>query len=110
MLSPRRVGAARGFLVGWWVIWRVLFIGWEGLAVTKNKGEFEKHYITAGHDPIILPELFDYVQEILAERQHDKFVYLKKNSIPKLNNKEMPIQILQIPFFSRFRSITKETI
>lgn len=23
MLSPRRIGAARGFLVGWWIIWRV---------------------------------------------------------------------------------------
>ena len=34
----------------------------------KNKGEIEKHYITAGHEPIIQPELFDYVQEILAER------------------------------------------
>lgn len=31
----------------------------------KNRGELPQYYVTGGHKPIIPPELFDYVQELL---------------------------------------------
>ena len=34
--------------------------------VWKNKGELQQVYVTGGHEPIVEPGLFDYVQEVLA--------------------------------------------
>lgn len=37
--------------------------------VKKNKGELQQFYVSGGHEAIVDPELFDRVQEILAERE-----------------------------------------
>lgn len=34
----------------------------------KNKGELPQYYVTGGHEPIIPPVLFEYVQEVFKER------------------------------------------
>lgn len=34
--------------------------------VRKNKGELQQVYVTGGHEPIVEPGLFDYVQDVLA--------------------------------------------
>ena len=37
--------------------------------VRKNKGELQQFYVSGGHEAIVEPSLFDYVQEILAEQK-----------------------------------------
>ena len=37
--------------------------------VRKNKGELQQFYVSGGHEAIVEPELFDRVQEILAEQE-----------------------------------------
>lgn len=39
----------------------------------KNNGELPRYYVSEGHAPIIPPDLFDYVQEIIAERSHFRY-------------------------------------
>ena len=38
----------------------------------KNKGEVQQYYVTAGHEAIVAPELFDYVQEVVKRSIEDK--------------------------------------
>ena len=37
----------------------------------KNKGEVQQYYVSGGHEAIIDPDLFDYVQEMRRERKED---------------------------------------
>lgn len=39
----------------------------------KNRGELPRYYVTGGHEPIIAPVLFDYVQELLAAEDEKDF-------------------------------------
>ena len=37
----------------------------------KNKGEVQQYYVTGGHEAIVEPELFDYVQEMVRRSIED---------------------------------------
>ena len=37
----------------------------------KNRGEVPQYYVSGGHEAIIDPELFDYVQEMRRDRNED---------------------------------------
>ena len=41
----------------------------------KNKGELPQYYVKGGHEPIITPVLFDYVQELLVAESKKNFYY-----------------------------------
>lgn len=36
----------------------------------KNRGQLDKYYISEGHEPIIEPTLFNYVQYVIAEKKY----------------------------------------
>ena len=42
---------------------------------TPNTGQLQKYYVTAGHDAIVAPELFDHVQELLSDRRNAEHPY-----------------------------------